>query len=131
MITSSGLKLASLNVLIDEFAASAVRQAEAQEDVEPGNEDDYEAVNREIAWGWEVRDEILLRGQDGVVELITLFSHPDMQVKLCAAKAIMDIEPLEARRMVEWIANEAYPPQSGDAGMCLLYIDRKLPWQKT
>lgn len=130
MKTSSELKTASLNVLISEFTESAVRQAELQDDAEFENEDDIEAISREIYWGWEIRDEILARGADGTAALLGLFAYPSMQVKLSAAKAVLHAEPNRAREMIEAIAYASHPPQSGDAGMCLSFIDKQYPWQK-
>lgn len=130
MMTSSGLKQASLNALISEFTASAVRQAIAMDDAEHENEDDIQAINQEITWGWEVGYEILSRGDDGVVQLLALFNYQNMQVRLSAAKAVRHVEPQKARAMIEAIANAFHPPQSGDAGMCLSSIDKTYPWQK-
>jgi hypothetical protein len=47
-----------------------------------------------------------------------------MQVQLQAAKLTLAVESDEARRKIEAIASSRWLPQSGDAGMCLLNLDR-------
>jgi hypothetical protein len=56
--------------------------------------------------------------------LLALYDHPNMQVRLMAAKCSLAISPHEARRVIETIAASRCFPQAGDAGMCLVMLDR-------
>jgi len=56
--------------------------------------------------------------------LLGLFDHPNLQVRLNAAKATLAAAPEAARGMLERIKEWRRQPQAGDAGMCLLNLDR-------
>jgi cytochrome c oxidase assembly protein Cox11 len=70
-----------------------------------------------------VKKELKSRPGDQRRALLTLYDHPNMQVRLMAAKSTLAVAPDEARRMVEWIAASRWFPQAGDAGMCLARLD--------
>lgn len=78
-------------------------------------------VRRQI---WAIEDELKSRPGDQRRSLLQLYDHPKMAVRLSAARAILAVAPQEARKMIEWIASLNWPPQSGDAGMCLLMLDQ-------
>ncbi len=71
-----------------------------------------------------INKELKSRPGDERRALLSLLTHPNMQVRLKAAKATLAIAPIEARRVIEAIAAMTWPPQSGDAGMCLTMLDR-------
>ncbi len=71
-----------------------------------------------------IREELKGRPGDQRRALLTLFNHPDMQVRLNAAKATLAVAPDQARAMLERIKERRRGPQAGDAGMCLLNLDR-------
>jgi hypothetical protein len=56
--------------------------------------------------------------------LIPLYEHANAQVRLAAAKATLAVAPAAARRMLQAIADSNDNPQAGDAGMCLVALDR-------
>jgi hypothetical protein len=56
--------------------------------------------------------------------LVSLHAHPNMQVRLNAAKATLAIAPAAARETLEAIAASRHFPQAGDAGMSLRNLDR-------
>lgn len=70
-----------------------------------------------------IERELKNRAGDQRSALLTLYSHPNMQVRLMAAKATLAVAPQEARQLIEWIAASFCRPQSGDAGMCLWALD--------
>lgn len=53
-----------------------------------------------------------------------LFDHPDMQVRLQAAKATLAVAPADARSVLQRIKEWGRQPQAGDAGMCIINLDR-------
>jgi hypothetical protein len=55
--------------------------------------------------------------------LDSLFEHPNMQVRLNAAKATLAVAPKAARQALEAIAASRHHPQAGDAGMSLWNLD--------
>ena len=54
---------------------------------------------------------------------MTLFGHPNMQVRLTAARANLAVDYIAARRELEAIVDEQWFPQAGDAGMTLEHLD--------
>lgn len=55
--------------------------------------------------------------------LMKFYDHPNIQVRLNAAKATLAIAPAEARQELERIRASRYPPQAGDAGMAIWALD--------
>ena len=68
--------------------------------------------------------ELQNRGVTARLGLLKLFEHPNMQVRLQAARETLAVAPEEARRMIELIAESNRMPQPGDAGMTLWNLDR-------
>lgn len=66
-----------------------------------------------------IEDELKQRDGDQRRALVALFVHPNMQVRLNAAKAVRPVEPDVARQQLEKIAASRHYPQAGDAGMSL------------
>jgi hypothetical protein len=116
----TSLELASLNVvqLVDRFVALALQQDRALlgEDVHRFNRlfDHMEAVKRELQ----------ARPGDQRSALLALLEHPNVHVRLKAAKATLAIAPEIARRTLQTIADSCAYPQAGDAGMSLANLDR-------
>ena len=79
--------------------------------------------NRLFARMMDVSNELKSRDGDQRVQLLQLFSHPNMQVRLQAAKLTMAVAPVEARAQLEAIAASKWFPQAGDAGMSLWNLD--------
>jgi hypothetical protein len=71
-----------------------------------------------------ITTELRNRAGDRRRALLLLFDHPNMQVRLNAAKATLAVAPQAARQMLERIQEWQRQPQAGDAGMCLWNLDR-------
>jgi hypothetical protein len=55
--------------------------------------------------------------------LMDLYGHPNMQVRLKAAKNTLAVAPQAAREQLEAIVASDWQPYAGDAGMCLWALD--------
>lgn len=103
--------------LVDRFAAISLDQ----DDALLGSE--YGRFNRLYGRKITVLDELKNRQGDRRRLLLRLFEHPNAQVRLNAANATLAVAPLEARKMLQAIANSREYPQAGDAGMSLAGLD--------
>jgi hypothetical protein len=104
--------------LVERFAAICVEQSRALFAGDIGK------FNRLFDRMVAIRDELKNRPGDERTALLTLFDHPDTQVRLQAARMTLAVAPKESRRTIETIANSGRQPQAGDAGMCLTMLDR-------
>lgn len=75
----------------------------------------------------EVDKELRRRGPEATLALVQLFDHPNMQVRLQAAKWSLGVAPEAARQVIESISESNWFPQAGDAGMTLSNRDLVLP----
>ena len=73
---------------------------------------------------YAIEKELKGRAGDQRRALLPLYNHPNVGVRLMAAKATLAIAPKEARRIIETIAVSNELLYAGDAGMCLLMLDR-------
>lgn len=104
--------------LVDRFAAIGLEQYKALLV-------DDTATYTPLFWQMDaIKKELKSRSGDQRRALLSLYDHPNTQVRLKAAKATLAVAPVEARRMIESIAESRCYPQAGDAGMCLLRLDR-------
>ena len=71
-----------------------------------------------------IENELKSRPGDQRRILMTLFDHPNMQVRLTAARANLAVDYIAARRELQAIVDAQWFPQAGDAGMTLWNIDR-------
>jgi len=85
--------------------------------------DDLPKRNRLCSQMFAIADELKSRTGDQRRALLALYTHPNMEVRLMAAKATLAVAPQEARQLIEWIAASSCRPQCGDAGMCLWALD--------
>jgi len=67
--------------------------------------------------------EIRTRGREARLALLRLYDHPNMQVRLDAAKRTLGVAPVEARKAIQAIYDSKWYPQAGDAGMTLVNLD--------
>jgi hypothetical protein len=104
--------------LVDRFAEIGVAQGQALLRGEHGK------FNRLFALMDDVSKELKQRDGDQRRALMTLYNYQDMQVRLKAAKHTLAVAPVEARRMLQSIADSNWMPQAGDAGMSLSNLDR-------
>ncbi len=68
--------------------------------------------------------ELRRRGREARLALLRLYDHPNMQVRLNAAKRTLGIAPDAARRVLQAISDSKWQPQAMDAGMSLWNLDR-------
>ena len=68
--------------------------------------------------------ELRRRGREARLALLPLYDHPNMQVRLNAAKRTLGIVPDAARRALKAISDSKWQPQALDAGMSLWNLDR-------
>ena len=103
--------------LVEQFASYAVGQNEAllMNEISKFNRlfDQLEAVEKELKE----------RSGDQRDALLTLYGHPNMQVRLTAAKATLAVAPDAARQLLKSISDSRDFPQAGDAGMTLRALD--------
>ena len=71
----------------------------------------------------EIEGELKGRAGDQRTLLGSLYDHPNMQVRLNAAKATLAVMPAEAREQLERIRASGHFPQAGDAGMSIRALD--------
>lgn len=84
---------------------------------------EYAAFNRRYDRIQAIEDELKSRPGDQRRILMTLFGHPNMQVRLTAARANLAVDYPASRREIQDIADSKWGPQSLDAGMTLINLD--------
>lgn len=117
-MTGANLKAMTVGQLVDNFADMGVKQNKALL---------WDDLSEFTNLYWQIdaiRVELKGRPGDQRRALLTLFNHSNMQVRLNAAKATLAVAPDQARAMLERIKERRRGPQAGDAGMCLLNLDR-------
>lgn len=114
---SPGIEKTSVAQLVEKFTALCLAQYLAELRNETG------AEHRLIKQMWAVRDELMRRPGDQRTELLALYSHPNVQVRLMAAKETLAVAPAAARHMLQTIRESKEYPQAMDAGMTLRRLD--------
>lgn len=114
----TGLNTFSVGELVDRFAAVQVAQFEAELQSDIGKQND--CVRQAMA----VADELKRRPGDQRSALTPLYEHPNVQVRLMAAKLTLAVAPTAAREIIQAIADSRRYPQAGDAGMCLWNLEQ-------
>lgn len=103
--------------IVSLFEQLCVEQYDAME------ADEQPRVNRLV---WRIHDlemELKSRPGDQRYELMRLFGHPNMQVRLSAAQANLAVDYASARREIQEIKDSKWYPQAMDAGMTLYFLD--------
>ena len=103
------LKDMTVSALMDRFAEIGVAQDEAL------LESQVAQFNRLFDLEVAITEELKSRDGDQRNSLTELFRHPNMQVRLNAAKATLAVAPEKARRLLEEIAASNYYPQAAEA----------------
>jgi hypothetical protein len=116
-MTELDVKTMPVNELVKRFAVIGVEQDKAL------RADNLEKYKRLCTQMRAVDDELKSRPGDQRRSLLTLYEHPNFQVRLMAAKLTLAVAPESARRMLELIRQRRHQPQSGDAGMCLWTLE--------
>ena len=104
--------------LVERFAQIVVAQDQA---LLAGEHSKFNHLFRQMM---DVANELKGREGDQRRLLLQLFDFPNMQVRLQAAKLTLAVAPVEARRLLQTIADSNWMPQAGDAGMSLSNLDR-------
>jgi hypothetical protein len=71
-----------------------------------------------------IKDELKMRHGDQRRELLSLYDHPNVQVRLNAAKVTLAVAPEPAREVLQAISDSLEYPQAGDAGMSLWNLEQ-------
>lgn len=116
-MTSSKLKGRSTNELKSLFESLCIEQYNALE------RNEIAAFNKRYSKIQEIVDELKSRPGDQRRVLMQLFGHPNMQVRLTAAKFNLAVDYIAARREIQDIVDSKWFPQAGDAGMTLHHLD--------
>jgi hypothetical protein len=103
--------------LIKDFAENCVKQYEADLSDEISR---YNDLYDEMV---TIIDELRRQKPDARIALQKLYEHPNIQVRLQAARLTLGVLPTEARRVIESISQSAWMPQAADAGMTLRALD--------
>ncbi len=112
------LRASTVNELVDRFKEIGLAQDEAL------LHDEISKFNRLYDEKVAITEELKVRPGDQRRALLSLYTHANAQVRLNAAKATLAVAPLEARLALQKLANSHEYPQSGDAGMSLVNLDR-------
>jgi len=108
----------TVDKLVDRFASITLAQDRAL------LMDELSTFNRLFAEMEAIKEELKGRAGDQRRALITLYDHPNAQVRLKAAKATLAVAPDAARSALKAIADSKHYPQAGEAGMSLWNLDR-------
>jgi len=71
----------------------------------------------------DVRNELKRREGDQRRALLPLLDHPNVQVRMMAAHAVLTISPVLARRAFQSVRDSQIFPQAMDAGMTIRVLD--------
>ena len=107
----------SLDELLKSFVEISIAQGEAAEEFR------IATVNRLFDRKIRILDELKRRGNDERRILIALYDHPNIQVRLNAAKSTYALNTAAARAVIQAIANSKISPWAGSAGMTLWALD--------
>jgi hypothetical protein len=113
------LKALTTDQLVDRFAEIGIAQNNALWDQK------YAVFNRLYDQMDEVDQELRSRGRAARAALSRLFTHPDVQVRLQAAKWSLGVVP-EAYQVIKEISQSNLYPQAGEAGMTLRALDQDI-----
>jgi len=104
--------------LVKRFAATGIEEDKAEQ-----TQNQKKRNNLRLHM-FAIAKELKRRPGDHRRALSQLYDHPNMEVRLLAAKCALAVDFEKARQLIEEIAGSRCYPQAGDAGMCLLMLDR-------
>lgn len=104
--------------LVERFASLGLEQYQAE------IHGDIAKENRLLRQMRAVTEELKSRSGDQRSALLRFYNHPNVQVRLMAARLTLAVAPKAARQVLESIEKSKEYPQAGDAGMCLWNLDR-------
>jgi len=72
---------------------------------------------------FRIDEELRERGREARLALTALYEHPNLQVKLQAARLTLGVAPAEARQVIEAVSKSGWMPQAADAKGTLWNLD--------
>lgn len=111
------LKALTTEELVERFVAIGFAQEQAD------LYDDIGEFNLLFKKMQDVVGELRSREGDQRSALLTLYDHPNLQVRIKAVKNTLALAPEEGRRVLQAIADSQRQPQAGEAGMSLRNLD--------
>ena len=108
----------SIAELVERFAELGIGQFHAE------FQSDIAKENRLLRQMQAVTEELKSRPGDQRSALLRLFEHPNVQVRLMAAKLTLAVAPAAARQMLQDIKESRQFPQAMDAGMSLWALEQ-------
>lgn len=108
----------SVAELIERFTAAGLGEFQAE------LESDIAKQNKFVRQSIAIANELKSRLGDQRSALIKLYDHPNVQVRLNAAKLTLAVAPSAAREVIQTIKDSKQYPQAMDAGMCLWTIEQ-------
>jgi ParB-like chromosome segregation protein Spo0J len=110
-------QVASVHELVAQFVSIGLAQYDALYVV------DVKKYNRLLGRMKDVVNELRSRAGDERRALLPLLDHPNLQVRMKAAHAVLAISPALARKAFESVRDAQIFPQAMDAGMTLRALD--------
>jgi len=116
-MTHDQLSSLSTNALVEQFAQICVAQDVA---LLGSKRAKFNILFQDMVL---VAEELKAREGDQRRALLRLYDHPNMQVRVAAAKETLAVAPEHARAQLQAIADANWAIQSLDAGMCLWNLE--------
>jgi hypothetical protein len=107
----------STDELVNLFAQNCIEQDQAI------FKEQVSAYKKIFAQMDAINAEVKLRGPQARLALKRLYCHPNMQVRLKAARQTVGLDPAGARQVLEAIARSGRMPQAADARETLRKVD--------
>lgn len=117
MMTKPADQVATVQELVAQFVSIGLAQYDALYVV------DVKKYNRLFGRMKDVVNELRSRAGDERRALLPLLDHPNPQVRMRAAHAVLAISPALARKAFESVRDSQIFPQAMDAGMTLRALD--------
>jgi hypothetical protein len=117
MTTKPADQVASVQELVERFVSIGLAQYEAAYVV------DTRKYNRLFARMQAIENELKRREGDQRRALLPLLNHPNVQVRMMVAHAVLSISPDLARKAFESVRASEIFPQAMNAGMTIRALD--------
>ena len=117
MNEKNDLRFLSNAVIVTKFEHLCIQQYDAME------RDENNRATRLVWKLYDLENELKSRSGDQRHLLKKLFGHPNMQVRLSAAQAVLAIDYIAARQELQAIADSKWYPQAAEANFTLRNID--------
>jgi hypothetical protein len=107
----------SVNQLVEQFVKIALDQDRC---IQLNDNDGYAALYQKMS---AIETELKARNGDARTALLQLYDHPNIEVRLKAARATLAVAPQQARKALEAIRVSKFYPAALDAGMAIRNLD--------